>query len=115
MATNVGVIGLGMMGMMHLGIYTALSQARPVAVSDIDPKKLKGSFAGGNIDNPNLKKLDFKSLSKYKDPMDLINDPEVDLVDVTLPTFLHAKFVTAALAAGKHVMCEKPLARRLPD
>lgn len=111
MAINAGVIGIGMMGGMHLGVYATTDGVEPVAIADVDPKKLKGQFSGGNIDNPNLKEIDFKSLKGYEDAMDLINDPDIDLVDITLPTHLHAKYAVAALEAGKHVMCEKPLAR----
>src|SRR5205085_7047748 len=45
----------------------------------------------------------------------LIASPEVDVVDVCLPTPAHVEVVTAALAAGKHVLCEKPLARTSAD
>ena len=44
-----------------------------------------------------------------------VADPAVDLVDVTTPNNLHREFVLAALAAGKHVACEKPLAATLAD
>ena len=44
-----------------------------------------------------------------------VADPAVDLVDVTTPNNLHREFVVAALEAGKHVACEKPLAATLAD
>ena len=46
---------------------------------------------------------------------ELITDPEVDLVDVCTPNHLHAEMSIAALEAGKHVACEKPLAGTLDD
>jgi predicted dehydrogenase len=44
------------------------------------------------------------------DWMDAVNDPEVDLIDICLPDSLHYPVAKAALLAGKHVYCEKPLA-----
>ncbi len=44
-----------------------------------------------------------------------VTDPEIDLVDVTTPNNKHLEFVIAALEAGKHVACEKPLAATLDD
>lgn len=46
----------------------------------------------------------------YGDFNDLINDPEIDVVHIASPNFLHYKHAKAALEAGKHVVCEKPLA-----
>jgi predicted dehydrogenase len=45
----------------------------------------------------------------------LIDDPEVDVVSVTTPNQFHAEMAIAALEAGKHVWCEKPMATRLDD
>jgi predicted dehydrogenase len=45
-----------------------------------------------------------------EDADELIADPNVDLVDITLPTYLHAAYAVKALRAGKHVLCEKPMA-----
>src|SRR5437762_5265171 len=46
---------------------------------------------------------------------DVAKDPAVDLVDICSPNYLHAEQALAALAAGKHVSCEKPLATTLKD
>ena len=50
-------------------------------------------------------------ITGYTDPRGLLDNPDVDIVDVCLPTPAHVDLVTAALATGKHVLCEKPLAR----
>lgn len=46
---------------------------------------------------------------------DVVKRPEIDLVDVSTPNYMHAEQACAALAAGKHVACEKPLAHTLKD
>lgn len=46
---------------------------------------------------------------------ELLADPEVDVVDICLPNFMHKDAVLAALKAGKHVICEKPLANNAED
>ncbi|MDX9973002.1 MAG: Gfo/Idh/MocA family oxidoreductase [FCB group bacterium] len=48
-------------------------------------------------------------------PEALLNSPEIDAVAVCVPNSLHAHYVAAALEAGKHVFCEKPLATRVED
>src|SRR5260370_27089375 len=51
----------------------------------------------------------------YGDWRQLVADPEVDLVDIATPNNLHAEVAIAALHAGKHVYCEKPLATSAAD
>src|SRR5262249_20736922 len=46
----------------------------------------------------------------YKDYSELLADPAVDAVELLTPTYLHAEQIIAALAAGKHVSCQKPMA-----
>jgi predicted dehydrogenase len=46
---------------------------------------------------------------------DVVKNPEIDLVDVSTPNYMHAEQAVAALSAGKHVACEKPLAHTLRD
>ncbi len=110
--TNVGVIGLGMMGMTHLDVYAQQSGAKVVAVADLDEARRTGKAkAGGNIEGQAQGGFDFGSVKQYADAAELIADPDVQLVDVCLPTPAHAKFAIMAMEAGKHVLIEKPLAR----
>ncbi len=47
--------------------------------------------------------------------MDIINDPEIDIVDIATPNDSHAEIAIAAANAGKHVFCEKPIARTVEE
>ena len=109
--TRVGIIGLGFMGRMHIGAYAKLPDARLVAVADQDPKRASGDFSGGwgNIAG-SVEKLDMNGISGTTNFLDLIRHPDVDLVDICVPTPAHEQLALAALDAGKHVLCEKPLA-----
>src|ERR1700704_5835062 len=51
----------------------------------------------------------------YGDWRRLVEDPEVDVVDITTPNHLHVEPALAAIEAGKHVYCEKPMAVKLAD
>ncbi|MHC4713766.1 MAG: Gfo/Idh/MocA family protein [Planctomycetota bacterium] len=114
---KVGCVGVGFMGKMHFGVYKEHPSAKVVAIADVDEAKLSGDWSkiGGNIDDPSAKNVDLAGIKKYKDALELINDPDVELVDITLPTFLHAKYVIDALKAGKHVLVEKPIALTVAD
>ncbi len=111
---NIGIIGLGFMGSTHYRIYDKHPLAEIKAVADVDEAKIKGDWStiSGNIgEADNSVPVDMSGLNTYRDGMELINDPEVDLVDICVPTYLHKQYIIAALEAGKHVLTEKPLAR----
>src|SRR5947209_3168669 len=114
---NVGVIGLGMMGLTHLDVYAGLGmKAKVAAIADPDADRRSGkSRAAGNVEGQAKGQFDLASARGYADGMELIRDPSVQLVDICLPTPLHKPFAIAALEAGKHVLVEKPLARTSAD
>jgi len=111
---RVGIAGMGFMGQTHLEAYGKRDDVRVVALADRDPARRAG--AGDAVSNiqacglggaaPSLDRV-----KRYEEAADLIRDPDVDLVDICLPTPAHALAVEAALAAGKHILVEKPLAR----
>jgi len=108
---KVGILGVGFMGKMHFNAYSAIRGAKVVALGDIDEKKLSGDWSsiGGNIEGADSQ-VDLSGIHTHaKAAPDLLRDPDVDVVDICLPTFLHAKFAKAALKAGKHVISEKPM------
>ncbi|MEA3367625.1 MAG: Gfo/Idh/MocA family oxidoreductase [Planctomycetota bacterium] len=113
MAVNVAVVGLGMMGTTHFRGYQEIPEAEVVAVCDVSGRKLAGDWseAAGNIDTGAAARQDLSSLRTYDDLAALLADDAVDLVDLCVPTFQHAVSTVRALEAGKHVMCEKPMAR----
>jgi len=113
---NVGVIGLGSMGNTHLDAYSKLSTVQVVAISDANLDRLHGKAkAAGNIEGQAKGAFDLSQARKYPEGMDLIADPQIDIVDICLHTPLHFKYARAALAAGKHVLLEKPICRTVAD
>ena len=69
------------------------------------------SGVAGNVADPDAVKLDLTQVQATKDYREVLANPAVQVVDICLPTAQHVEVATAALQAGKHVVCEKPLAR----
>jgi len=114
---GVGVVGVGFMGKMHFGCHRESGKAEVVALCDVDEKKLHGDWSsiGGNIDDPSARNVDLTGIHTYTKIEELLADPAVELVDITLPTYQHAGNVVKALKTGKHVLCEKPIALTMAD
>jgi len=111
---RVGVAGFGMMGQMHLGCYARNPACEVVAVASTNPKSLSGEQnVKGNI--PNDHEFDARGVRRCRSWEELVHDPEVDLLDLCLPTPWHARATVEGLRAGKHVLCEKPMALSLFD
>jgi predicted dehydrogenase len=112
---NVGIIGIGGMGRMHFNCYKNNPNARIVAICDIDEKKRAGDWSsiGLNIDTSKSEAVDLSGIKTYTNAEELIADADVQLVDICLPTPLHAEAAIAALKASKDVLCEKPMALTL--
>lgn len=92
-----GVIGVGV-GASHIAGYQAHPAAEVVAIADLDPTRLAEVGAAYRIPD------------RYSDYHELLRRPDIDAVSIALPNALHAPAALAALEAGKHVLCEKPLA-----
>ena len=99
------------MGVTHIKTYQKLKAARIVAVCDSVRVPVNGVLPGvtGNITGSGAIDLG-RNLKVYRALDELLADPEVELVDLCVPTALHPEQAIAALKAGKHVLCEKPLA-----
>lgn len=98
---RIGLIGCGDIGALRAAAFDRLPSLKLVAVSDIDEDRAKGLA---------------RSRSAAVDPdwRALVSREDIDAVIVSTPPHLHAEMCAGALEAGKHVLCEKPLART-PD
>ena len=108
---RIGLIGLGAMGRVHYDCWRKSALAELVAVSDRNPKMLAGDWAGKefNIGEQAAAHVDLADVATHLRAEDLIADPSVDAVDICMPTPMHGPLALAALRAGKHVFCEKPM------
>lgn len=103
---RIGLIGTGFMGKAHATAYQNVPSvfgtepAVPVLtmLADIDATTIERNAKAFGIPRWTT------------DWRELVNDPNVDVVDITTPNHLHAEMAIAAAKAGKHVYCEKPLA-----
>ncbi|MFN4211131.1 MAG: Gfo/Idh/MocA family protein [Devosia sp.] len=109
-AIGVGLIGTGYMGKCH-----ALAWNGVKAVFGDGPRPVLVHLAEVNEELARQKADEFGFAKATGDWRDLIADPDVDVVSVTTPNAFHAEMATAALEAGKHVWCEKPMAVALAD
>ena len=99
---NIGLIGLGGIGTYHFYNSMRLENARLIAVADVSKKARKLAKAKG------IKEV-------YGDYEKLLENPAVDCVIISLPTFLHAECAIMAAEHGKHIFIEKPLARNVKE
>ena len=97
---RIGLVGVGAAAQVnHIPALKRIEGVEIVALCDRDPEK--AARVAQKFGVP-------KSSGRLDD---LLADDEIDAVDVCTPNFLHAPMATAALEAGKHVLCERPLAR----
>ena len=110
---RVGIIGAGFIGRNHFNQYEKMrDRATVTLLCDKDADRRAGDWSKvlGNIADAQGTKRDLGGIRPCIDWQDVINDPQVDLVDICAPTFLHRDIAVAALKAGKSVLCEKPMA-----
>jgi predicted dehydrogenase len=108
---RIGLIGTGGMGKAHATAFTNVplvfgnEPGRPVLeiVADIEAKALERWAA------------EFGFARWTTNWREIVEDPRVDVVDITTPNALHAEMAIAAARAGKHIYCEKPLATTSAD
>ena len=110
---TVGVVGIGFMGTTHIEAYFKIPGARMGAICDMArlPGNGKLPRVAGNVGGSKPLHLDMTRVKGYSSFDDLLADPAIDLVDICVPTPQHHQLCLKALRAGKHVICEKPMAR----
>lgn len=108
---RIGVIGLGFMGSTHLQALAKVPEAQVLAVMSRNERRLAGDLSGvgGNLDIHGAR-MDFAAYRKYRSVEEILADPDIDAVDICVPTYLHEEIAVAALQRGKHVLVEKPMA-----
>lgn len=108
---RIGIIGIGFMGYTHFEAARKLQGGRVTAIATRNPAKLAGDWTSiqGNF-GPRGGHVDLSDVACYSDYHELLADPDIDLVDVCLPNDLHERVVLEAIAAGKSVLVEKPIA-----
>jgi len=100
---NVAVIGAGAIGIDHIQSFKQHPAANVVALAEVSPER--GKEAAERFGIPTL-------VSDYRQ---LLKRPDIDIVSIALPNYLHATVALAALKARKNVMLDKPIATSAAD
>lgn len=100
---RIGIIGAGMISHRHMTVYSHIPNAKVVAVSDIDEKKLQAWSERYGVKDT------------YRDYRDLLKRDDIDAVDVCVHNNLHTPISIDVMKAGKECYCEKPMAGSYAD
>lgn len=103
---RVGVIGVGWPGQRHIEGYQTHSGVQIVALADKDTDLARRVAADHDLDH---------GLRIYENYEELLARGDIDAVSICTPNYLHAPMAIDALDAGKHILCEKPLASTVAD
>lgn len=96
---KVAVVGLGGVSGLHIPAWNEIPDVELAALCDIHPEQME----------------DFPYQRKYTDFNEMLEKEDLDILDICLPTFLHAEHAVAALSKGIHVLCEKPISLNKED
>ncbi len=107
---GVGLVGYKFMGRAHSNAYRQVAR-----YFDVDPVPVMQAICGRDHDATAAAAAQLGWNSVETDYHDLVKRDDIGLVDVSTPGYTHRDVVMAALEAGKHVLCEKPLANSLQE
>ena len=104
MTIRAGVIGTGGAGSWHAKIYHQMPDVELVAIAEQNEARWPAAFEriGAQV-------------QAYKDYREMLARPDIDVVSIATPNWLHAPIAIDALRAGKHVLTEKPMATTVAD
>ena len=100
---KVGVAGLGFIGPAHIEALRRQPDIEVIAINDFSEE-----YARSKADSLGIEK-------SYGNFDQMLADPDIEVVHICTPNFLHYPMAKAALQAGKHVVCEKPLANTVAE
>ena len=107
---TVAIIGTGFMGKMHAHAWRSAHR-----FFSLDATPEIAVVVGRDADRTAAAATEFGALASAIDWREVVTRPDIDVVDICTPGDTHAEIALAALAAGKHVLCEKPLANSVAD
>lgn len=102
MKIRVAEVGIGGISGAHISAWKRMEDVELVAVCDVRPEMM--DRFDGQI-----------SARKYTDFDEMLEREEIDVLDITLPTYMHADFAVKALERGIHVVSEKPISLKRED
>lgn len=96
---KVGLVGVGGISGAHIPAWLELEDAELVAICDIRPEMMEK----------------YPDIRQYTDFDEMLENEEFDILDICLPTYLHADFAIKAMEKGINVICEKPISLNRED
>lgn len=96
---KVGLVGVGGISAGHISAWDSFKEAELVALCDIRPEQMK----------------EYKGKKHYTDFDEMLKNEEFDIVDICLPSYLHAEYSIKAMEKGINVICEKPISLKRED
>jgi predicted dehydrogenase len=117
MAINVGIIGMGYMGRTHYEAFQQVSNVKVRAICDNKLARAKGDLSGtgGNVLKEGIERITMEGVHGTTNWREVVELADVDAIDICVRTPEHLEIALAAFERGKHVICEKPLARTSAD
>ena len=109
------LVGFGGIGHHHASRYARCKNVRLVAICDIDPARLEEAQSSTNLGGSGA--LDLSKVRRYAsyDALAKAERGRIDMIDLCVPTYEHARLACRALRDGFHVLSEKPMALTLPQ